>query len=87
MELAGQLKEVFDTYVVSEKFKKREFVVTTGYDTQYPQDIILQVVNERCDSLDNLIPGMKVTVQFNIRGRKHTDRYFNTLEVWRIELK
>jgi hypothetical protein len=33
MEITGQIKEVFATQTISEKFKKREFVLTTDGST------------------------------------------------------
>lgn len=87
MDLKGELIRVFDTKQVSEKFSLREFVIETK--EQYPQSIILQVSQEKCKVLDNYRLGDLVQVSINVRGRKWTDkegkdRFFNTLEVWKI---
>lgn len=76
-----------DTQVVSEKFKKREFVIKT--EDQYPQYITFQLTQDKCPVLDAYTVGSAITVHFNLRGREWNGpegvRYFNTLEAWRIE--
>lgn len=89
MEITGILKVKFDTQVVSDKFKKREFVVTTGASTQYPQHIAMQLTQEKCQSLDHINIGDEVKAQINIRGREWNGpqgvKYFNTIEAWKLE--
>jgi hypothetical protein len=89
METTGQLKEVFDTQKVSDKFQKREFVLTTEGSTPYPQHISFQLTQDKCTAIDAFKPGEEIKVQFNLRGREWSGpqgvKYFNTLEAWRIE--
>lgn len=87
MDLKGELIRIYETKQVSEKFALREFVIETK--EQYPQSIILQVSQDKCKLLDNYRLGDLVQVSINVRGRKWTDkngqdRFFNTLEVWKI---
>ena len=88
-KLNGTVKVVTDTVQVTEKFAKREFVVTDT-SNMYPQDILFQSVQDKCGMLDGIQPGEQVEVSFNLRGREWTSpqgeiRYFNTLDAWRIE--
>lgn len=89
MEVTGQLKLKFDTQKVSEKFQKRDFVLSTDLSTPYPQHISFQVTQDKCNMLDQFNPGDELRVQFNLRGREWNGpqgvKYFNTLEAWRIE--
>lgn len=89
MEVTGQLKLKFDTQKVSEKFQKREFVLSTDLSTPYPQHVSFQVTQDKCSMLDQFNPGDELKVQFNLRGREWNGpqgvKYFNTLEAWRIE--
>lgn len=89
MEVTGQLKIKFDTQKVSEKFQKREFVLSTDLSTPYPQHVSFQVTQDKCALLDSFNPGDELKVQFNLRGREWNGpqgvKYFNTLEAWRIE--
>ena len=85
----GKVKVKSDTVQVSEKFKKREFVITT--DGQYPQDVIFQLSKDNCALLDNINVGDEVTVHYNLRGREWINpqgeaKYFNTLEAWKIDV-
>lgn len=88
-KLTGKVKLVNSTVQVSDKFAKREFVVTET-SSMYPQDILFQSTQDKCSLLDAFTPGDDVEVSFNLRGREWTSpqgeiKYFNTLEAWRIE--
>jgi hypothetical protein len=78
-----------NTVQVSEKFSKREFVVTDT-SSMYPQDILFQATQDKCSLLDAVQVNEQVEVSFNLRGREWTNpqgevKYFNSLEAWRIE--
>ena len=87
MEVTGKIKMINPTQVVSDKFSKREFVVTTN--ETYPQDLMMQITQDKCNLLDIFKVGENVTVSFNLRGREWTNpqgevKYFNSLEAWKI---
>lgn len=89
MEQKGTIKKIFPAVQVTEKFCKREFVLTINEDTQYPQDILFQLTQSKCTLIDPFVKGDTITVGINLRGREWTDPrgkvvYFNTLEVWKI---
>ena len=89
MEVIGNLKSKFETQKVSDRFQKREFILTTEANTPYPQHVSFQVTQDKCSMLDQFGDGDEIRVQFNLRGREWNGpqgiRYFNTLEAWRIE--
>ncbi len=87
--LTGIVKVKKDTQQISERFQKREFVITDA-SGQYPQDILFQLTQDKCILLDNVTEGEEVTVNFFLRGREWTSpqgevRYFNSLDVWKLE--
>lgn len=88
MNVIGKIKVINATQVVSDKFKKREIVVTTS--EQYPQHIAIEFKQDKCDILDKYKVGDNVNVSINLTGRIWTnpegvDKYFNGIEGWRIE--
>jgi hypothetical protein len=88
MTITGVLKVKKDTHVVSDKFSKREFVVTDN-SSQYPQHISFQLTQDNCGVLDNFSEGQTVTVDFAIKGREWTSpqgeiKFFNTLEAYKL---
>jgi hypothetical protein len=88
MNVKGTIKVINQTQVISEKFSKREFVIET--EDQYPQLVMFQATQDKCDYLDVYQLGQQVDVSFNLRGREWTSpagevKYFNTLEAWKIE--
>lgn len=69
-------------------FRKREMVITT--DEQYPQHIMIEFTQDKCDLLNNYKPGEPVKVSINLRGREWVNpqgetKYFNSIQGWRIE--
>ncbi len=89
-ELKGALKVVNESVQVTDKFKKREFVITDD-SSQYPQDIAMQLTQDNCDKLNGLKVGDRLLVKFNLRGRAWNDpktgkdRYFNSLDAWFVQ--
>ncbi|SHF91785.1 protein of unknown function [Flavobacterium micromati] len=88
MEVTGKVKMIDQTKEVgSGGFKKRDIVVTT--DEQYPQHILVQFVQDKCDLLNGFQVGEPVKIDINLRGREWTNPqgevvYFNTIQGWRI---
>lgn len=88
-KLTGTVKVINDTVQISEKFSKREFVVTEN-SSMYPQDISFQLTQDKTSLLEGIQPNEQVEVSFNIRGREWTSpqgevKYFNSLDAWRID--
>jgi single-strand DNA-binding protein len=82
-ELEGTLIKKFDTQQIKDTFKKREFVVET--DEQYPQQIKVELTQDKCELLDDYNEGDKLKVHFNLRGREWNGKYFVNINGWRIE--
>ncbi len=89
MEVTGQLKLKGDIQKVSEKFQKRDFVLSTDLSTPYPQHVSFQITQDKCSLIDQFNEGDELKVQFNLRGREWNGpqgiKFFNTLEAWKIE--
>ena len=89
MELQGSIKLIGETKTYGANgFRKREIVVTT--EEQYPQDLLVEFIQDKCDLLSQFSPGQKVTVGINLKGREWTSpqgevKYFNSIQGWRIE--
>ena len=88
MEIQGVVKRISKTISVSDKFKKREIVVTT--QEQYPQQISIEFHQDKVSLIDAVKEGQEVTIGIGIRGREWTSpqgevKYFNSLVGWRID--
>ncbi|NGY36319.1 DUF3127 domain-containing protein [Flavobacterium sp. XN-5] len=88
MEVTGKIKVVNPEQQISAAFKKRELVVTT--EEQYPQHIMIEFTQDKCDLLNNYAIGEPVKVSINLRGREWVNpqgetKYFNSIQGWRIE--
>jgi hypothetical protein len=89
MEVQGRIKMVGETQTFGGNgFRKREIVVTT--DEQYPQHIMVEFVQDKCDLLNSYKEGQQVKISINLRGREWVNpqgetKYFNSIQGWRIE--
>ena len=89
MTIQGKLFKKFDTQQVSDRFKKREFVLEYADNPMYPQFVLFQLTQDRVSLLDAFVEGAMVEIDFNLRGREWISpqgekKYFNSLEAWRM---
>ncbi len=90
MEVKGTIKAIFAEQVISDKFRKREFVLTTN--DKYPQDVLFQLTQGNTDLIDTIRVGEEVEVKFNLRGKEYTNRegkvsYFTSLDAWQVSVQ
>ena len=88
MNLNGKIKAINEVQNVSASFKKRELVLTTN--EQFPQDILIEFTQDKCDVLNSYNVGEEVIVDINLRGREWINpqgevKYFNSIQGWRIQ--
>lgn len=88
-KLQGTLKSVGEEVQVSDKFKKREFVLSY-MNGNYEQIIQFQLVQDKTDLIEPYAEGSEIEVSFNLNGREWTNpqgevKVFNTLDAWRVE--
>jgi len=88
MQIEARIEKILDEQVISDRFRKREFVVQTK--EQYPQTLCFEFTQDKTSVLDAYHTGQEVSVEFNIRGREWTPpqggatRYYTTLQAWRM---
>ncbi len=94
LEITGKLIVKENTIVVSDKFKKREFVIELAEDINgntYTNFAKMQLVQNKCEIIDKFNVGDVIKVSFNIKGTKWQKpgedkvSYFTNLDAWRIE--
>ena len=89
MEVKGKIKVLNDTkFIGNNGFQKREVVITT--EEQYPQYILVEFIQDKCELLDGFTVGQDVKISINLRGREWINpegvsKYFNAIQGWRIE--
>jgi hypothetical protein len=89
LETTGKIHIVYETKQITERFRKREFVVELGQNPKYPQFVLFQLTGDRCESLDQFKVGDEVSIDFSLRGRewkspKGEIKFFNSLDVWEV---
>ena len=90
-EVTGRLIQKEDTQRISDRFQKREFVIEVENEKnpQWNDFVKIQLIQDRCDLLENIQLNEEIKVYFNLRGRKWENKgqvtYFTNLEGWRIE--
>jgi len=89
-ELTGKIIEILATQTITDKFKKREFIVEYKDNPSgaYVQYLKFQFTGDKVTMLDSYKPGQDVNISFNIKGRKYEKdgrvSYFMDLEAWKI---
>jgi len=94
LEVTGKLLVKSDAQQVSEKFKKREFVIEIAEEingNNYTNFGKFQLVQSKCEILDRFNVGDTVKVSFNVKGNSYVDKkdgitkYISNLDAWRVE--
>src|ERR1700744_5800235 len=92
LEVTGKLLVKYETQQVSDKFKKREFVLELAEEINgniYTNFAKMQLVQNKCDIIDRFKEGEQVKVSFNIKGnrweRDGKVNYITNLDAWRVE--
>jgi single-strand DNA-binding protein len=75
--IEGKLIKIDDTQEITEKFKKRDFVIST--DSQYPEEIKFEVINNNVNYLDSFNVDDNVKISFIIKGSKYNERHYVNL--------
>ena len=89
-EVTGKLIYKEATQKISDRFQKREFVIEVENEKnpQWNDFVKVQLIQDRCDLLENVQLNENIKVYFNLRGRKWENNgqvsYFTNLEGWRI---
>ena len=90
MEISGKIKWIDETKTYGNNgFRKREVVITT--EEQYPQQILVKFIQDKCELLNTYQVGQNVKIGINLRGREWTNpegetKYFNSIQGWRIDV-
>jgi hypothetical protein len=89
MEITGKITKIKEAQTFGASgFRKRELLITTN--EQYPQPLMVEFVQDKCDLLNAYQVGQDVKVSINLRGREWINPqgeavYFNSIQGWRIE--
>ena len=89
MEITGKIRKIDEAKTFGASgFRKREMVITT--DEQYPQMLMVEFTQDKCELLNNYNVGEDVKISINLRGREWINpegeaKYFNSIQGWRIE--
>lgn len=88
MKIKGKITKIGDVQTFQSGFQKRDIVVTT--DEQYPQPLLIELLQDKVNLANNLQVGQHVSVSINLRGREWTNpqgevKYFNSIVGWKIE--
>jgi len=84
-EVIGSIIHIGNTETVGSAgtFKKRLLVVKTN--EQYPQEVPIDFVQDKCEVLDKYALGQSVKVGINIRGNSYNGKWYCSLNGWRID--
>jgi|13_taG_2_1085334.scaffolds.fasta_scaffold13387_1 hypothetical protein len=89
MSIKGKVLEIGTTETFGAKgFRKRNLIIET--DEKYSQEICIEFVQDNTDLLNSFQIDDRVTIEYNVRGRKWESpqgeiKYFTSIQGWKIE--
>jgi hypothetical protein len=91
-EISGKIIDIMPVNQVSDKFRKREFVIEkkdSGGAAVFIDYIKFQLVQDKCDLINESFLNEEVKIWFNLKGNKWERdgkiNYFTNLDAWKIE--
>lgn len=89
-KMSGRIVAIQPAKQVTEKFITRDFTIAIKEDTDWPEYVTFQAMNQRAGDLDNFKENDVVRINFDVSGRKWTSpegvvKYFNTLKAWGVK--
>ena len=63
MQIQGKIHATMEAEQVTQRFRKREFVLELEGESRYPQYVMFQLTGDRCDGLDSFAKGDEVKVE------------------------
>ena len=91
-EITGKVIDIAPVNQVSDKFRKREFVIEkkeTGGAAVFIDYIKFQLVQDKCDLINESFMNEEIKIWFNLKGnrweRDGKVNYFTNLDAWKIE--
>jgi hypothetical protein len=91
-EISGKVIDILPVNQVSDKFRKREFVIEkkeAGGSGVFIDYIKFQLVQDKCDLLNESFLNEEIKIWFNLKGnrweRDGKINYFTNLDAWKIE--
>ena len=91
-ELTGILIHKGTIQLISDKFRKREFVIQKReikQNQEFTDYVKFQLTQDRCDLIDPFEINDNIRISFNIKGNRWEKdgnvNYFTNLDAWRIE--
>jgi hypothetical protein len=91
-EITGRIIDILPVNQVSDKFRKREFVIEkkeSGGTAVFVDYIKFQLVQDKCDLINESFLNEEVKIWFNLKGNRWEKEgrvnYFTNLDAWKIE--
>lgn len=91
-EITGKVIDIAPVNQVSDKFRKREFVIEkkeTGGAAVFIDYIKFQLVQDKCELINESYMNEDIKIWFNLKGNRWEKEgkvnYFTNLDAWKIE--
>jgi hypothetical protein len=83
VKVIGALKE-------TDKMRSINIVITSEYDTNYPQHLSCELLNGKIELINGISVGDLITCEANLNGKEWQNqntletKYFNSINLWKI---
>ena len=84
LQAKGEIHKIGEVQYVSDNFSKRELILKTDAETNFPQYVKFETSNIKNTLLDTFKVGEIVTIDFDLNGKLYKESAFNTNTIWKI---
>jgi|SaaInl5LU_22_DNA_1037371.scaffolds.fasta_scaffold40606_4 hypothetical protein len=85
MNVKGKIKEIGEIQTIGANgFRKRCIVVTE--EGQYPNDIAIDFVQDKCEILNQYKINQSVDIGINLRSNSSNGKWFTNVVGWKISI-
>lgn len=90
MKTKGVIYRIDEIQNISEKFRKRDFVLEIKNNEAYVQKVLFTLIMDKVDEIEGFTNGDEIEVDFNLQGKEWTSpsgevKFFNTLSAYKLE--
>lgn len=82
INLNGTIVEKRKPKSINDNLEIAEFILKIDEDTDFPQPILINAINDKMDVLKKYEIGEKVMVRCHLRGREKEGKYYNSITMF-----
>lgn len=84
-KITGKVLHISGIETVGQNDTEKQTIVIEETGQEYPQSVAIDALNDKVQQLSGISEGDEVTAHFNLRVREGKDKWFQNVNLWKIE--